>query len=78
MDKSLYDSYTARDGSRATLNMTGANAKHMGVEVDFNIRPTTWMTINGMFSWVTGVGTDLLPVSTTIMKDRCTIRRQKR
>lgn len=51
MDKSLYDSYTARDGSRATLNMTGANAKHMGVEVDFNIRPTTWMTINGMFSW---------------------------
>lgn len=51
MDKSLYDSGTGRDGSRYTLNMTGANAKHMGIELDFEAQPTTWMNINGMFSW---------------------------
>ena len=51
IDKSLYDSSTGTNGERYTLNMTGANAKHMGVEVDFEARPTRWMSINGMFSW---------------------------
>lgn len=52
MDKSLYDSYTDNNtGERYTLNMTGANAKHMGIELDFEARPTQWMSINGMFSW---------------------------
>lgn len=52
IDKSLYDSSTdSRTGERYTLNMTGANAKHMGIELDFEARPTRWMSINGMFSW---------------------------
>lgn len=51
MDKSLYDSQTGRDGERYTLNMTGANAKHMGIELDFNAKPTNWLSIDGMFSW---------------------------
>ena len=51
IDKSLYDSSTGTNGERYTLNMTGANAKHMGVEVDFEAKPTRWMSINGMFSW---------------------------
>lgn len=58
MDKALYDSgdfdYNV-DGQnikdRYTLNMTGANANHMGVELDFAIRPLRWLDINGMFSW---------------------------
>ena len=52
MDKSLYDSSTDTDsGERYVLNMTGANAKHMGVELDFEAKPTRWISINGMFSW---------------------------
>ena len=51
MDKSLYDSQTGRSGERYTLNMTGANAKHMGIELDFNYRPTRWFSLDGMFSW---------------------------
>ncbi|MBQ8501254.1 MAG: TonB-dependent receptor [Bacteroides sp.] len=50
MDKSLYDSGTS-NGERWTINMTGADAKHMGVEVDFEAKPFRWMSINGMFSW---------------------------
>ena len=57
MDKALYDSgdfdYNV-DGQnikdRYTLNMTGANANHLGVELDFAIRPLRWLDINGMFS----------------------------
>lgn len=58
MDKALYDSgdfdYKV-DGQnikdRYTLNMTGANADHFGVELDFAVRPFRWLDINGMFSW---------------------------
>ena len=50
MDKSLYDSSTS-NGERYTMNMTGANAKHMGIELDFEAHPLPWMDINGMFSW---------------------------
>lgn len=51
MDKSLYDSGTGRDGNRYTMNMTGANARHMGIELDFEAKPVDWLSINGMFSW---------------------------
>ena len=58
MDKALYDSGDFDnnvDGQnikdRYTLNMTGANANHLGVELDFAIRPLRWLDINGMFSW---------------------------
>lgn len=58
MDKALYDSgdmtYES-DGvdisERYTLNMTGANADHWGIELDFVAKPFSWMDINGMFSW---------------------------
>jgi outer membrane cobalamin receptor len=32
------------------LNMTGVDALHKGVEVDFKYRPLRWLDINGMFS----------------------------
>lgn len=55
MDKALYDSdtYNKADGTLDTwtLNMTGANANHMGIELDFVAKPTRWMDITGMFSW---------------------------
>ncbi len=34
----------------ARLNMTGVDARHMGVELDFTMRPTRWLDINGMVS----------------------------
>ncbi len=50
-DKSLYDSYTDNGtGERYVLNMTGANAKHMGIEVDLEAKPTRWLSVTGMFS----------------------------
>ncbi len=59
MDKSLYDSSTStvtNDNGvsyveRYTMNMTGANAKHMGIEFDFEAHPLKWLEVNGMFSW---------------------------
>lgn len=58
-DKTLYDSntysYDNAEGvtieDRWTLNMTGANANHMGVEVDLVAKPFPWMDVTGMFSW---------------------------
>ena len=58
-DKALYDSgtydYENGDGvtieDRWTLNMTGANANHMGVELDFVAKPFSWLDVTGMFSW---------------------------
>ena len=31
--------------------MTGAQANHMGIELDFIAKPFRWMEVNGMFSW---------------------------
>ena len=58
MDKALYDSdfmdYKV-DGvdvsDRYTLNMTGANADHWGIELDFVAKPFNWIDFTGMFSW---------------------------
>ena len=58
-DKALYDSgtydYENEEGveieDRWTLNMTGANANHMGVELDFVAKPFRWLDVTGMFSW---------------------------
>ncbi len=54
-DKALYDtgSYDDEDGNsqRWTMNMTGAQANHMGVEFDFLAKPFRWMEVTGMFSW---------------------------
>lgn len=59
MDKSLYDGdiyeYKGENGAfiqdRWTLNMTGADATHMGVEFDFVAKPFKWLDVTGMFSW---------------------------
>lgn len=58
-DKALYDSgtynYENEEGveieDRWTLNMTGANANHMGIELDFVAKPLRWLDVTGMFSW---------------------------
>lgn len=58
MDKALYnsgdmsyevDGRTVND--RYTLNMTGANADHWGIELDFITKPFSWMDVTGMVSW---------------------------
>lgn len=58
IDKALYASgtmdYKIDDVSisdRYTLNMTGANADHWGIELDFIAKPFKWMDVTGMFSW---------------------------
>ena len=56
IDKSLYDGgfYTNQETKteeRWTMNLLGANAKHMGVEVDFVAKPARWLDVTGMFSW---------------------------
>ena len=35
---------------RYFLNLQGINARHMGVELDFTYKPTTWFELNGMLS----------------------------
>ena len=50
-DKALYDGGTTQDGLRWAMNMTGANADHWGVELDFVAKPLNWLEVTGMFSW---------------------------
>lgn len=35
---------------RASINMSGVNARHQGIEVDFTAKPFHWLDITGMFS----------------------------
>lgn len=35
---------------RATINMSGVNARHQGIELDFTAKPFQWLDITGMFS----------------------------
>lgn len=58
IDKALYDSdtmeYKVDDVNvtdRYTLNMTGENADHWGIELDFIAKPFKWIDVTGMFSW---------------------------
>ncbi|WP_300910553.1 TonB-dependent receptor [uncultured Bacteroides sp.] len=56
IDKSLYDGgfYTNQETKteeRWTMNLLGANANHMGVEVDFVAKLARWLDVTGMFSW---------------------------
>ena len=57
MDKTMYKSQDfsyVEDGvsiaDRWTVNMQGVDARHMGVELDFVMKPFQWLDINGMFS----------------------------
>ena len=52
IDKALYDSGTSTDTKeRWTMNMLGANANQMGIELDFSAKPLRWLEVTGMFSW---------------------------
>lgn len=37
-------------GQYGSFNMTGVNARHMGIEIAATYRPTNWVTIEGMLS----------------------------
>lgn len=37
-------------GDRYALNLTGVNARHMGIEVNFTLVPAKWVEITGMLS----------------------------
>lgn len=54
MDKTTTKSgeYTTVDGQedRYMLNMSGVDAKHIGVELDLKARPLRWLELTGMFS----------------------------
>ena len=57
MDKTMYKSQDfsyVEDGvsiaDRWTVNMQGVDARHMGIELDFVMKPFQWLDINGMFS----------------------------
>ena len=50
MDKTTTRSGDMDNGDRYYFNMQGVDARHMGVEVNFVYKPTTWMDVNGMLS----------------------------
>ncbi len=37
-------------GDRYALNLTGVNARHMGIEINATFVPTTWLEVTGMLS----------------------------
>ncbi|MFS2832498.1 TonB-dependent receptor [Bacteroides uniformis] len=52
IDKALYKGgFTKDTQERWSMNMLGANAKHMGIELDFVAKPLPWLDVTGMFSW---------------------------
>lgn len=52
MDKTMTKSNTLNDPAqtRYNLNMTGVNARHMGVEIELRAKPTKWLEISAMLS----------------------------
>lgn len=50
MDKSDVRSKLMSNGDYARVNMTGVDARHMGIELDFRYKPTRWMNVTGMVS----------------------------
>lgn len=50
MDKTTTRTMTLNDGDRATLNMSGVDALHQGIELDFVAHPLIWLDVTGMFS----------------------------
>lgn len=55
MDKTMSRTATfgqgEREGERYYLNLTGVDARHMGIELDFVSNVSRWLEINGMLSW---------------------------
>ena len=50
LDKTMTKSGTLDNQEEYYMNMTGVNAKHMGVEIDVKINPLNWLEISGMLS----------------------------
>ncbi|MBO5188899.1 MAG: TonB-dependent receptor [Alistipes sp.] len=40
-----------RQGERYYINMTGVDARHMGIELEFTARFAKWIELQGMLSW---------------------------
>lgn len=55
LDKTTTRVMDMGNGDNAFLNMTGVNARHMGIELNATFKPTNWVTFYGMLSigdWV--------------------------
>ncbi len=50
LDKSTTNGGVFPDGSRYAINMSGVDARHMGIEFNCTFIPTKWLEINGMLS----------------------------
>lgn len=50
-DKTMTKSLTLADNGRGTLNLTGVNALHKGIEADFEVHPVKDLKITGMISF---------------------------
>lgn len=50
MDKTTVRSTSFDNGTRGTMNMSGVDARHMGLELDFRYKATRWLDITGMVS----------------------------
>lgn len=50
MDKSTVKSIRLGNDEYGRMNMSGVDARHMGIEVDFRLQPTKWLDITGMAS----------------------------
>ena len=50
MDKTMTKYLTLDNQETGYMNMTGVDARHMGVELEAKLEPTKWVTIKGMLS----------------------------
>lgn len=50
LNKSLFQRFTDSQGADFTANLSGLNALHQGIEVDFNVQPVRGLTVRGMVS----------------------------
>lgn len=50
LDKTMAKTGQMDDGHLYSINLEGVNARHMGVEVDLNWKPTSWLNVEGMLS----------------------------
>lgn len=50
LDKTMTRTQDLKNGDRATINMSGVDALHQGIEIDFVFRPVKNVDINGMVS----------------------------
>ncbi len=51
MDKAMVrSSFMEATGDYARVNMTGVDARHMGIELDFRYKPVNWFNLTGMLS----------------------------